>query len=544
MYAGDAEEYMHLRRSDLMKASADEKNAIMVLNELYYESAVYTEIQSQPGAAFYLISVTVDGITVYGRGLSRKEAKFSAACAAVEQLRCLGLLQKRLAEKESVNAERKSAAKNSADAKPVPYRHSVCSVVPENAIAKLNHLYKGLNYNVVDAEMLSGPTSYSYTVSVNVNGQDFCGTGRSKKVARLAAAENALRALNMWTEEDDTAKKQAKLSALAAVKTAKSSVNVGVFGRPVSAGRPLPGGRRGFHSLGNFRGKPNPRARGMVHGQRLLSSGTIRGRGSFLGGQTRGFPNMGGAQPGPPRGPNFRARGSGMLRRGTRGGGRGARGAANNVRHIEIPNDKNPVMLINEVYYSTAVYEYTPTGELQMQMDQATVFEQHCSLRVDGITAYGTAPTRKDAKLNAAASAVQQLQAAGILQKRLADKAAFMSQKNALNAVKKANYFAPQSNVVPTQGFARMHRASPVRGRGRTARRPGSRGRGLHNMQSSYPQNASTDVNIDFTTLEDAFFTSFEDTQPNRGTVATRQYHAPQTASRGQWRGRMLHNWS
>jgi len=552
VYVDDPETYMHLRRSDLMMASNEEKNVVTILNELYYESAVYTVIhkESEHPDGLCTMSVTVDGITAHGHGVSRKEAKTSAACAAVKQLRCLGILQKRIAEKESIKAERKTAIKTAASEKPTPYRHTVCSVVPDNAIAKLNHFYKGLNYNVTDTKTVNGQTWF--TMRLNVNGQDFTGTGRSKSGARRNAAENALRALNMWTAEDDAAKKQAHLLALAAQKV-KSSVNVGTFGMPVSRGPQLPGFPQEFQSLGNIRGKPT-RARGVVRGQPLPSSGTFQDRGSFLGGQTPDFLSTGFTQPdfARGRGQSFRARGSGMLRRGTRGGVRGALGAAANV---EIQREKNPVMILNEVYYSAAVYEFLPSVE--PQTDNAVAAQQYCTVSVDGITAYGCGPSKKDAKLDAASIAVQQLEAAGILQKRLADKAAFMSQKYALNArmhrgnpvpgrsrVARGNAISGRSIVArgrPVSGssFARGRATS---GRNSIARGRGSRvarGRGLHNVQSWYPQKTTADFNTDFTTFDTDSFISF-DTNPNNGTAAASQYRAPRTASSGRRPGRML----
>jgi len=541
VYIGEPETYMHLRRSDLMTASTDTKNAITVLNELYYESAVYTSENdgNEQMDGFCLVSVTVDGITAYGQGPSKKEAKLSAACSAVHELRRRGILQRRISEKELAKT------KTSASEKPVPYRHTVCSVTPDNAIAKLNHVYVGLNYNVTSYNSMIGDTSY--TVSVNVNGHDFIGTGRSKKVARLAAAESALRALNMWTADDENAKKQAKLSALAAQKMTEPLFNVSAIGRPVSRGSQLRGRPRGFRSVDNIRGKPVPRAGRMVRGQ------TIRGRGSFLDGQTHGFLSTGYAERGSARGQRFRARGSGMLRRGTRGGVLGAQGSASNfVGYTEIPRDKNPVMLLNEVYYSTAVYEYSEAGEPWAG--------EQCCLTVDGVTVYGTGPTKKDAKLGAATAAVQQLEAAGILQKRLADKADFMSQKHAQDAIKKQQFWA-QPQQVPARKkqlfaqvrSARMQRGRPVPGRGRVAQRQGSRAvgrRGFPNVQSFYPQTANTD----FTTVEDVSFTSFEDTIPNtgmggvtsfedtipiRGMGGARLFRAPRTANSARRGGRM-----
>nr|CAD7256457.1 unnamed protein product [Timema shepardi] len=62
---------------------------------------------------------------------------------------------------------------------------------PKNAVCALNELRPGLAYTTVDQ---SGPVhAPTFTVSVEVNGQTYTGQGRSKKLAKHAAAEAALR---------------------------------------------------------------------------------------------------------------------------------------------------------------------------------------------------------------------------------------------------------------------------------------------------------------------------------------------------------------
>lgn len=504
IYVGDPEAYMHLRLPDPVKPSNEEKNAIAILNELYYESAVYTDIpENNPSYDSCFISVTVDGITAYGRGITRKEAKHNAARAAVEQLRCIGLLQQRMAKKDALGSKRKPVASSSTSEKPVPYRNTVCSPVPENAIAKLNRLRGPLHYNTTDTTTATG--SFCYAVHVSVSGQDFTGTGKSKKVARLAASESALRALNMWTAEDDDNKKKARIAALASLKTSDSQAS-SVFQQP--------GPQRGFGSTRGIRGQPVPRARGMDRGSR----GVTRGRGSFLGSQAPVFPSTGFAQPGRGRGPasRTRARSSGMLSRGTRGRGSAVPGAGTHVAGpVEIPKDKNPIMMLNELYYSAAVFEFSQPGGEQ-QMDGDTGFCT-CTVNVDGVIAYGTGHQKKDAKLNAAISAVQQLQASGMLQKRMADKAAFMSQKRAVKT-----HDAAQSRGGTVRGSAGMHRGRPAargsrapaarggrapaaRG-GRVAPVQGFRGRAMPSNQTWQPQTSPAD----YMTSADDSFVSFE----------------------------------
>jgi len=437
VYTGNPDAYMHLRQCNILPLSA--KTSVAVLNDLYYESAVYTNLETQPGESF-LVSLAVDGVTVYGRGSTLKEAKSSAACVALEQLRCLGILQQRMASKAMCKADRKSAA--SGAEKPPSYRSTVCAVVPENAKAKLNRLSPGLAYNVV-ASSCDAATGYSaFTVSVTVDGKQHVGTGRSKKLASMGAAEAALRALGQWTADDDAAKKAQRVAAAA-------SGAVRVSGKP---GR----GFRGGTSARATRGGP------AVRGQRPFG-GAGRGRGSA-------FAVRGGSPPFAVRGGTaIRGRGPDTLRRGTRGGRPAAHGGAASGP-VQIPRDKNPVMLLNEVYYSAAVYEFAAGDEVANGAS--------CSLSVDGVTTHGAGPTRKDAKLSAAAAAVQRLEASGPLQKRLTDKAAFLAKKQADHEQRMAGMRPP--------GRGLLRGGQPSSGRGRPAARPPARGRGV---PSYYAQN-------------------------------------------------------
>jgi len=60
-----------------------------------------------------------------------------------------------------------------------------------NPVAVLNELKTGLKYEVLDQK---GPAhAPEFTVSVIINGQQYAGTGKSKKLAKCKAAEEALK---------------------------------------------------------------------------------------------------------------------------------------------------------------------------------------------------------------------------------------------------------------------------------------------------------------------------------------------------------------
>ena len=142
--------------------------------------------------------------------------------------------------------------------------------LPKNSIMHLNDKYRSLPYTVVSGNDSSGWV----TMTVLVEGIAYGGQGTTQKLAKLSAAENALRGLGDWTAVDEGVKRM--LAATEALKPPRPA-----FGR---------GG-------GNSRG------------------GTSRG-GSSRGGMSRGGSSRGGT-----------SRGGSSRGRGSRGGGRAASGS-------------------------------------------------------------------------------------------------------------------------------------------------------------------------------------------------------------------------
>lgn len=63
----------------------------------------------------------------------------------------------------------------------------------KNAVCTLHEMYRGLVFKVVEVE---GPVHMPiFTISVEVNGSEYKGQGKNKKIAKQAAAEAALRFL-------------------------------------------------------------------------------------------------------------------------------------------------------------------------------------------------------------------------------------------------------------------------------------------------------------------------------------------------------------
>jgi len=75
-----------------------------------------------------------------------------------------------------------------------------------NSLGKLNQMFPGLDYKVTSGS--NDPADPWFRCMVHVERQKFRGQGRNKKLARYDAAENALRTLGLWSDEDEMAKMQ------------------------------------------------------------------------------------------------------------------------------------------------------------------------------------------------------------------------------------------------------------------------------------------------------------------------------------------------
>ena len=77
----------------------------------------------------------------------------------------------------------------------------------KNAVAKLNILFRDRVRFCDLSEMPVRHTSFTaFTVAVSVDGQHYIGVGKTKKVARNAAAERALKSKWLWSDEDESIK--------------------------------------------------------------------------------------------------------------------------------------------------------------------------------------------------------------------------------------------------------------------------------------------------------------------------------------------------
>ncbi|XP_042858239.1 double-stranded RNA-specific editase Adar-like isoform X3 [Penaeus japonicus] len=190
------------------------KNPISTLNELR-PGLVYKTltVEGPSHAPVFTVSVELNGQIFQGTGRSKKQAKHSAAEAtlrsflqfrnASDAAQALGLNSSGVQDftsdvsEETIPAAAGSRTVPVAEASsPTPASTPTASASPgpsqtsKNPIMLLNELRQGVEYQL---KQESGePHAKTFTFQVTVDGQVFEGTGNSKKLAKAAAARQAL----------------------------------------------------------------------------------------------------------------------------------------------------------------------------------------------------------------------------------------------------------------------------------------------------------------------------------------------------------------
>ncbi|KAK7864797.1 hypothetical protein R5R35_012286 [Gryllus longicercus] len=228
---------------------------------------------------------------------------------------------------------------------------------PKNAVCALNELRPGLVYTTVDQ---SGPVhAPTFTVSVEVNGQQFEGQGRSKKLAKHAAAEAALRSFVQFKNAPEA--QQAMNMHIADLDfTSDITESEGDLFNAFQPGH-----------------TPGPDASSAPEGQEGVGSGSP----SALQNGGSGVASSGAAA--------------------AAAAARAARGGPLRNMHPVFPPDKSPVMLLNELRPGVKYECVGENGEPYAKFTMTVV--------VDGETFEGTGPSKKLGKAAAAKAALAKL---------------------------------------------------------------------------------------------------------------------------------------
>jgi len=185
-------------------------NPVEQLNELFPEAEFAFPDSDSKSGGFFRAQFTVGANTYEGIGLSKRDAKANAAANTIEGLEKNGKLQERQAEMEAKRKERQEKQKQTdkidADEELLMTEKYDNTGLSRNPTVKLQELYPRAEYRIVGNTPLRNTPIRAFIAAVVIGGQNYIGVGSSKKLAKAAAAEKALRTLGYWTEEDELAK--------------------------------------------------------------------------------------------------------------------------------------------------------------------------------------------------------------------------------------------------------------------------------------------------------------------------------------------------
>ena len=196
--------------------TSNREHPVMLMSELYRDATYEFTENTGDGGISYNCYVDLADNRFEATGRTKKAAKLATATVAVEALTADGTLERRRAEvakarearqaKRAEIAERRKAIVEQRKAERQNREHKN-PPTPKNAVMRLHDLgVRPKAYSLVAAG--DGDGHSGFTVTVLARGQVYAGTGLSKRRAKLEAAENALKGMGEWTEEDDELKKE------------------------------------------------------------------------------------------------------------------------------------------------------------------------------------------------------------------------------------------------------------------------------------------------------------------------------------------------
>jgi len=183
-------------------------NPIEQLNETFPGAKFEFPDGDSKYGGFFRARFTIAGNTYEGLGMNKRDAKANAAANTVEALEKSGLMQKRRAELEAKRKERQEKVSETETDDANKSTQKPDKELSHNPNVKLQELYPQVTYHVLGETPLRNTAIHAFIAGVVLSGQSFIGVGRSKKLAKTAAAEKALRALGFWTAEDEAAKNE------------------------------------------------------------------------------------------------------------------------------------------------------------------------------------------------------------------------------------------------------------------------------------------------------------------------------------------------
>ena len=247
---------------DIETAPIDVVNPVERLNELFPGAEFGFPDSNSKSGGFFRAQFTIDGNTYEGVGLSKKDAKANAAANTIDALEKNGQLAQRLADMEAKRKERQVKPNVTDKSKQEKTDGTGLSRIPT---VKLQEIFPHVEYHTLGETPLRNTPIRAFITAAVLDEQSFIGVGKSKKLAKTAAAEKALQAMGYWTDEDERAKMD------------RAGVRPRMGGMPADARMHSLFGRGGPSQFGRFSGGPG-----------ILGSGPVL-RGYQQRGRGRGF---------------------------------------------------------------------------------------------------------------------------------------------------------------------------------------------------------------------------------------------------------------
>lgn len=188
------EEISPSKRQKKIQKVVRPKNALMKLNEL--KPGLQYIVESREGPPHnptFVVSVEVCGQKFTGRGQSKQLAKCAAAQFALDDIGSGDLTTDNI-ENETTISNQSEGGKKSKESIKEEVQKRIDKIKTEaedkNPVMVLNELHPGIEFNLV-RENVSVPAQ-RFTMSVEINGETFEGSGPNKKLAKAAVSRVAL----------------------------------------------------------------------------------------------------------------------------------------------------------------------------------------------------------------------------------------------------------------------------------------------------------------------------------------------------------------
>jgi len=200
IYEGDDEAWK-IYKPQPTKIAPGEKNPIMEIHELYHEAKFeFQNIQETPMQPLMMCRVEIEGQVFEGTDSSKKQAKLMTAMSALQYLKDTGLYEERrsqLGEKQDTKKQKKEEYMQQWKERVAQLKEERANrpekgpALPVTTMGLFHTRFRKAKFNLLSTD--NPVENACWKMSVVIDDKLYVGTGRSKKAAKKAAAQSALR---------------------------------------------------------------------------------------------------------------------------------------------------------------------------------------------------------------------------------------------------------------------------------------------------------------------------------------------------------------